>query len=501
MDRVVIVGAGIGALVSAVELASHGIAVTVIEKEAAAGGKMRQIPASGRGVDAGPTVFTMRWVFDELFDSIGSSLDHHVTLKPVQILARHAWDAGGELDLHADHAQSAAAIGRFAGAADARRFSEFCERAAQTYRKLETPYLRARQASITGLIRSSGWRGLSDLVRISPFATLWDALSKQFRDVRLQQLFGRYATYCGSSPYLAPATLMLVAHVEQEGVWLIDGGMYRLVQALTNIAMQRGVSFHYGTAVAEVTIDGNRANGVRLANGEWLPASAVIVNGDVNAVASGLLGESSRPAVDGVSEADRSLSAITWTMAARCRGFPMIRHNVFFGSDYRSEFDQIFRQRQVPLRPTMYICAQDRDDAGVDPSLACERLLCLINAPADGDRHDYGQSELKAIEERSFALLKRCGLDVEAVEPPVVTTPTVFNRLFPGTGGALYGQASHGWKSCFTRPTATTRIPGLFLAGGSTHPGAGVPMAALSGRFASAAVMESLTRHRHAVRS
>lgn len=500
MDRVVIVGAGIGGLVSALELASRGIEVTVVEKEPAPGGKMRQIPAGDRGVDAGPTVFTMRWVFEELFDSIGCTLTDHLRLQPVQILARHAWEDGSQLDLFADRQRTVDAIAAFADRAEARRFVEFCARAGHTYEKLETPYLRAREASVSGLIRGAGWRGLGDLMRISPFATLWETLGKQFRDPRLRQLFGRYATYCGSSPFLAPATLMLVAHVEQQGVWLIEGGMYQLVRALTTLGEQRGVHYRYGACAAEITVERGRVSGVRLKDGEWLQSSTVVVNADVSAVASGRLGSAVADAVDGMAPADRSLSAITWTMAARTSGFAMIRHNVFFGSDYASEFDDIFGRQQVPQRPTVYLCAQDRDDDGLDASVSAERLLCLINAPADGDRHVYHSDELQAIEERSFGLLRRCGLQIEPATPATVTTPAEFNRLFPATGGALYGQASHGWKSCFSRPTAVGRVPGLFFAGGSTHPGAGVPMAALSGRLATASVLDALSGHRRTAR-
>ncbi len=225
--RVVIVGAGIGGLACAVDLSRAGHDVLVIDKADAPGGKLREVSIAGRALDAGPTVFTMRWVFDELFADAGSSLEDHLVLHASQTLARHAWSGDERLDLFADIERSAEAIGDFANAAEARRYRAFCARAASVYRTLETPFLRGSRPSPISLTTRVGWRGLPDLMRISPFATLWSSLGEHFHDPRLRQLFGRYATYCGSSPFAAPATLMLVAHVEQQGVWLVDGGRLR----------------------------------------------------------------------------------------------------------------------------------------------------------------------------------------------------------------------------------------------------------------------------------
>jgi 1-hydroxycarotenoid 3,4-desaturase len=168
-------------------------------------------------------------------------------------------------------------------------------------------------------------------------------------------------------------------------------------------------------------------------------------------------------------------------MTARTDGFPLLRHNVFFSSDYRAEFDQIFADRRLPGAPSIYVCAQDRSDA--PDASEHERLLLLVNAPPDGDRRIYTTEEIEQCRTGIFAHLERCGLRLQPIAAQV-TTPTDFHRLFPATGGALYGRASHGWMASFQRPGSATPIPGLYLAGGSTHPGAGVPMAALSGRLA-----------------
>jgi 1-hydroxycarotenoid 3,4-desaturase len=497
--KVVVIGAGIGGLTAALALAARGLDVTVLERTPAPGGKIREIMVDGRAIDSGPTVLTMRWVFDQLFDDCGEVLGHHVGLRCADILARHAWSADERLDLFADIERSADAIGTFSSAGEAKRFRAYCARAKAIYATLAGPFIMASQPTPLSLTVTAGLRGLGDLWRISPFVTLWHALGTYFHDKRLRQLFGRYATYCGSSPFDAPATLMLVSHVEQEGVWLVEGGMHRLATALEQCAKAKGAVFRYGCDVHEISISSGRASAVTLATGERLAADVVLTNADVAAVAAGCFGEAAKAAVPAMKRASRSLSAVTFSMVAKTTGFPLVRHNVFFSNDYEAEFGAIFHRGAIPDAPTVYVCAQDRgaQDRGaanepIPETQESERLFCLVNAPPLGDARSFSMEEIERCQDRVFSLLQRSGLTVGPTAL-VTTTPNEFERLYPATGGALYGQASHGWTASFSRPTARTKIPGLYLAGGSTHPGPGVPMAALSGRLAAASILEDLT--------
>ena len=496
----IVVGSGMGGLACAALLAARGVDVRVFERAPADGGKMRTHAVGGLSIDAGPTVLTLRGVFDELFDAVGGRLDDAVTLRPARTLARHAWTAGtavSRLDLHADLDEAVDAIGRFAGSADARGYRAFCSRAAAIHDALEAPFMRAGRTGVAGLLWRGGARGLPGLLRISPFASLWRELARHFGDPRLQQLFGRYATYCGSSPWLAPATLMLVAHVERQGVWFVDGGMQRLAEAVAALAVRHGARIRHGADVREVLTRDGRACGVRLADGELAHADAVVFNGDVSALATGLLGEAAARGLGAHarrwrSPGGRSLSALTWSVAARTAGLPLLRHNVLFSEDYAAEFEALSAGR-LPADPTVYVCAQDRgdkDDAA--SSDGPQRLLFLVNAPAATSRHALTEQEIARCENQAFRRMARCGLQLAPVAPMRRTTPSDFAALFPGTGGALYGPPSHGWRASFQRMGARHPLPGLYLAGGSTHPGPGVPMAALSGRLAALAVCEDL---------
>lgn len=493
---VIVVGAGAGGLAAAALLARRGLPVQVLERAPTPGGKLREVAVGHQRLDAGPTVFTMRWVFEQLFDEAGSRLDQHLCLQPLDTLARHSWGDGPVFDLHADVGRAAEAIAELSGVAEGQRYLAFCARARAIYQTLERPFLQGSRPNPVSLAARIGWGQWQALLGLSPFSTLWQALGEHFRDPRLRQLFGRYATYCGSSPFLAPATLMLVAHVEREGVWQVQGGMHRVAQAMSGLATAAGAQVRHGCDVAEILVAGGRACGVRLHGGETLAASAVVFNGDSGALGRGLLGAGARRAGPVVAPAKRSLSAITWHTVARSSGFPLHHHNVFFSPDSPKEFGELLQRRSVPDQPTVYLCAQDRGQPGTaGEGQGAERLMCLVNAPADGDRHPLGEEELARCEKAMRQTLARSGLVIHPSGAPMrATTPSDFDRLFPGTGGALYGPASHGWRASFTRPGSHSRLPGLYLAGGSTHPGPGLPMAVLSGRLAAQSLMQDLAR-------
>lgn len=490
--RIVVIGAGIGGLVAALLLSHAGFEVTIVEKSARPGGKVRTIEAGGLPVDSGPTVLTMKPVFDAIFETVGARLADHVRLMRAEILARHEWPDGSMLDLFVDTDRTVDAIGTLAGNVDAAGYRRFAARSAEVFATLDRSFMQETEPGIGKLIAQSGLGGLPALARIKAFSTLWSVLGGYFRDPRLRQLFGRYATYCGSSPFAAPGPLMLVADAEKQGVWLARDGMIALPEAIAELARREGARFLFGQEVERVNISEGRVVGIRTANGSEIGADAVLFNGDPTALEIGLPGDRARAAAAAWPRFQRSLSALTLSLAARARDFPLVRHNVFFSADYRAEFDAIFAHGRLPEDPTIYLCAQDRDDRGRRlGDTSRERLFMIVNAPATGDAGNPTPREIERCIERIMQRLSEAGLKLE-IDPGamVATDPKAFHRLFPGTGGALYGRSSHGWMASFQRPTARTRIPGLYLAGGATHPGPGLPMAALSGRHAARMILQ-----------
>jgi 1-hydroxycarotenoid 3,4-desaturase len=491
----IVVGAGVGGLTAAISLAARGVRVTVLERASAVGGKLKDVSVAGQRIDTGPTVLTKREIFQAIFADAGESFERHVPLTRLDVLARHFWSDGSSLDLHSDERRSTEAIAAFAGGAAVDGYRRFCAEAKRTFETLDAPFMQIQRPSLPGMLARIALRsprGFADMWALQPYASLWRELGRYFPDPRLRQLFARYTTYCGGSPFQAPATLMLVAHLEQQGVWAVDGGMQRIAVALETLAKSTGVDIHTSSHVAEIVTSSGSAIGVRLADGGTLKADAIVFNGDVAALAAGELGPGVRRALPHSATAPRSLSAITASLVADVSGPSLAHHNVVFADDYRDEFDAIFKRSTITKRPTVYVCAPDSTHIAA----SSQRLFCLINAPATGDAPAQDMQESEPWLTRILEQLQRCGLSVKPRTHVHISTPSDFHHRFPATGGALYGPAPHAVMSAFRRAGSRTRVTGLYLAGGSIHPGPGLPMAAQSGRLAAQCLLADLASSR-----
>ncbi|MEM7547274.1 MAG: 1-hydroxycarotenoid 3,4-desaturase CrtD [Pseudomonadota bacterium] len=484
---IAVIGAGMGGLASAIRLAAAGQDVTLFEAAATPGGKMRALPSAAGPVDAGPTVLTLSHVFDELFASAGERIEDHVTLMREDILARHWWPDGSTLDLHADAEASIEAVRAFAGDAASAEFAAFAATTRRLFEAFDAPMMQAARPRLAGLT-AHVMRNPALIPAMAPHLTLAQNLAKRFTDPRLRQLFGRYATYVGGSPYRSPALLGLIWHAEAQGVWRVEGGMRALATALAGLAQQKGATIHYDTAVERIETSGDRVTGLVTAHGHH-PADRIVFNGDPAALRRGLLGEGPRRAVGAKATAPRSLSAYVWSFAATPSGRDLTHHNVFFGQEPRSEFDDLAAGR-MPADPTLYVCAEDRGTGTAPP--AQERFEIIMNGAPTSTALPQ-TDEASACQTLTFKALARSGLDFAPIPATsALTTPAMFANLFPGSDGSLYGRNPQGMMAAFHRPPARTAIRGLYLAGGGAHPGAGVPMAALSGRHAAEAIFTDL---------
>jgi 1-hydroxycarotenoid 3,4-desaturase len=468
-NATLVIGAGVGGLAAAIRLAARGRAVTVLERQSGPGGKMRPAAFGGEMFDSGPTVLTMLWVFEELFAEADARLDEHISLEPLPVLARHFWSKDQRLDLFAGEEATKAAIGEFASKEAAEGYGAFAHDSRRIHESLRDAFLCKQRPTPISLARAMP---LTRLLQINPFESLWHALGRYFKDERLRQLFGRYATYCGASPFKAPATLMMVADVEAQGVWRITGGMGQLALALEKVARTLGVNFRYDCAAARIELSHGAIQAVIDDKGQRHSCATIVLNADVCAASAGLFGQEARTIAKPLGPEQRSLSAITWCLKAKTDGPELSHHNVFFSDNYAEEFRAL--QSGPAPDPTVYLC--DQGDG---------RKLILINAPANGE------SQPQSVEQNVARRLEHCGLTLDwSGLQSMRRDPHDFSDLYPATFGALYGRAPHGWMSTFQRPQARTAIPGLYLAGGYTHPGPGVPMAALSGRLAAEALLQ-----------
>lgn len=485
-NKAIVIGAGMGGLASAIRLAAAGFAVTVLERATTPGGKARALPSAAGPVDAGPTVLTLRHVFDDLFALNGERLDDHITLIPQPTLARHWWPDGSRLDLFPDRAANAEAIRAFAGPREAEAFLRFDSLAAALYAAFRDPVMLAPKPDPRAIARAA-LRQPRLWPALLPGMTLDRLLRLHFRDPRLIQLFGRYATYIGGNPTRSPAVLALIWHAEAQGVWGVRGGMHSLAAALAALATRMGVTFAYDSEARRLIRQNDRITGVQTTDGTTHPCTTCIFNGDPAALTESRLGS----ATSGPPAAKPSLSAQVWSFAATPTGpraADLLHHNLFFTADPATEFRPL-AHGAMPASQTLYLCAEDRltPNIGTGP----ERFEIILNAPAGLTPSPKDQALCRT---RTFQTLQTMGLSFDPVPPTTaLATPATFEQLFPASKGALYGATPEGIMATFRRPTARTDLAGLYLAGGGVHPGAGVPMAALSAKHAVAAILQDRT--------
>jgi 1-hydroxycarotenoid 3,4-desaturase len=484
--RAVVIGAGMGGLAAAIRLAAGGCRVTVVEAAEGPGGKARARATEAGPAAMGPTVLTLKSEVDALFALAGTTTAAEVALTRLPRLARHWWPGSGPLDLYPDRDANIEAIRAFAGGREADGFARFDTRARALYQAFEHPVMRAPKPDLTAIARTT-LRQPNLWPALLPGMTLDRWLKRFFRDPRLRQLFGRYATYVGGRPAHTPAVLSLVWQAEAQGVWAVTDGIQSLAAALARAAQSLGVHFHYATQARRITRQSGRVSLVETDHGHH-PADIVVFNGDPRALTEGDLGEAAQTALRPPGKP--SLSAWVWSFAATPQGpraEDLIHHNLFFTADPQAEFGPI-GAGHMPDSPALYLNAQDRE-LGASPAI--ERFQIILNAPANRPDHP---DEDRSCRDRTFPPLAQMGLTFSPPPgPEALTRPKDLAARFPASLGSVYGASPEGALAAFQRPVARTDLPGLYLAGGGVHPGAGVPMALLSGQQAASQALMDLT--------
>jgi phytoene desaturase len=507
MTDAVVIGAGLGGLGVAVLLASQGLEVVVCEQSDRVGGKLGRWSRDGFTFDTGPHLLTWPDVWRDIFARTGEPLERLVDIVSVDPACRYRFPDGTVVDLpNARGIAMTDALDAALGGGAGEQWNGLLDHAEKLWRITREPFLESPLEGRRTLVKQA--RRLDHLARVAPWQSLRDLGRRHLRDPRLRMMLDRYATYSGSDPRQAPGVLATVPFVEQTyGSWYVPGGLHRIAELLAERAARLGVEIRTGADVREVLVKdvpgptGWRATGVRFTDGTRLRCPLVVANADAAHLYHDLLagppGELGRQRL---SRASPSLSGFVMLLALRGRTPGLRHHTVLFPKDYDDEFDSIFgtgRHRGVcrpPWDPTVYISAPD--DPATRPDDDHEAWFVLVNAPrhrpgspttgidwsVPGLRERYADRILDVIARRGGSL----GMDVaDRLVWREIRTPADLERSTRSPGGSIYGSSSNGATSAFLRPANASNVEGLYLVGGSAHPGGGIPLVGQSARIVS----------------
>lgn len=486
--QIVVIGSGLGGLTAAIRLAHQGFQVQLFEKNETLGGKMNQWIADGFRFDTGPSLLTMPFVIDELFQFVGENRSDYLEFVPIDPICRYFWEDGSTLDATADTGRMISEIRKFS-AADADRYEKFLTYTRRIYDITADVFLFKPMHEIRKLVNCQTFFKLFRMPQIDPFRTMHQAVSRFFTHPKLVQLFDRYATYNGSNPYQAPATLNIIPYVEYGlGCYYIQGGMYRLVDALNKLAEKLGVKIHTGVKVETILHQHNRIQGIQV-NGEKIDADFVISNADV-VVAFNELIEGFPKKQTKLNRLEPSLSGVVFLWGIEGQHPQLAQHNIIFASNYELEFKQIFEEKKAPDDPTVYIAITSKLDPDHAPA-GGENWFVLINVPYLNENQNW-DAEIVRLKKVVLEKLNKIGIDIsDKIKLEKIITPQDFYDQYRSNRGSIYGISSNDRMTAFRRPANRSReIEGLYFAGGSTHPGGGVPLAMLSGKMCAELISE-----------
>ncbi|SMO39893.1 phytoene desaturase family protein [Fodinibius sediminis] len=478
--KVIVIGAGLGGLATSCLLAYAGHQVTVLEKNDQPGGKINEIQASGYRFDTGPSLLTMPFVLESLFERCGADLEDYLAIKPLSPICRYFYKNGNRFDCYQDACLNTAQIQTFAPE-DLSAYRRFMEYSRKLYHRTKEAFL------FNPLYGFSDIKSLkfSDFLKIDAFKTVDQRVDRYFESPELRKFFKRFATYNGSSPYQAPATLNVIPHVELSlGGYYIPGGIYRLIKALVSLAGTLGVTLTTGKEIRRIVTEHGRAVGVERRDGQLHPADIVVSNADAHETYLNILDSSDLPLgkKKKLTSLEPSCSGFVLLLGINKTYPQLVHHNIFFSENYEREFEQIFKQQQMPEDPTIYVANTSHSDPGHAPQNG-SNLFVLVNAPYLNRKTPWEAAQAEQYSNLVIRELERRGLEKlkDHICYSKTITPSDFYRKYRSNKGSIYGTSSNSRFSAFLRPRNKSRsVEGLYLVGGSTHPGGGIPLVVLS---------------------
>jgi len=479
---VVVVGGGVGGLATAIRLANAGRAVAIFERSSEFGGKLSAYERDGFTFDLGPSLLTLPSVLDEVFRCAGTSLEKELDVVRLEPTFRYFWPDASTVTFHDEPLATAEALDAFKPGSGV-EYLDYLQKARTIWQTSERTFFAGDMGSPASLLRRM--RSVRDLANIDARRSLESRAESSFTDPRLRQWLSRYATYSGSDPSRAPATLGCIAAVEADfGAWYVRGGLGALRDALVRVASRSGVELHTNSEVSAITATRRNVTGVRLGDSE-VRADVVVCNADAEHLYQRLLPDARR--LRAVQRTERSTSGIAVLVGAEGRTPLIAHHNIWFSRDYGREFHDI-REGRIPRDPTIYGCVSSITDPTQAPD-DCENWFLLINTPADEREvsDEVGSWMLERLAEVGPDLRSRARF-VEIIGPADIA------RRYRSPGGAIYGTSSNGRSAAFRRPAIRGPRRGLFLVGGSTHPGGGLPLVTIGARIVSDLILQSRVR-------
>jgi phytoene desaturase len=477
--RVAVIGGGLGGLSGAIYLARLGYQVDLYEQNQQVGGKMGEWQSSGFRFDTGPSLLTMPFVIEDLFES--SSVDLRDTVLPfipIDPVCRYFFPDSSILDTFVDREKMRNAVNAFSPQS-AEQIDQFLNYSKRIYDITHDLFVTHPVHELSTLFKIKTWTSLLRFWQIDPFRTVHQSTKRFFDDDRLVQLFDRYATYNGSNPFQAPATLNIIPFVEFGlGSYYVKGGMIKLIHALENRAKYLGVNIHLNRRVERIEHNDESVKGLSV-NNTFIPYSNILCNADVVDTFTRLVKKKHK-----YDKLEPSLSGLVFLWGID-RSFPQLaHHNIFFSDDYEQEFRQLFNTKTAPLDPTVYVSITCKSDPSHAPE-GNENWFVLVNMPYLTKDQDWSRIAVQT-KKTILSKLEKYGL---AIKNHIVTekqiSPPDYQTLYGSNKGSIYGISSNTPSMAFRRPANRYKgLKGLYFAGGSAHPGGGIPLTLLSGKMA-----------------
>ena len=482
MNKAIIIGSGIAGIATAARLLAKGYDVSVFEAAKETGGKIHSFEMGKYRFDAGPSLFTLPFLVDELFEDLGENPRDHFNYLKKNVHCQYFWNDGYTLTAYADLKKYFEEIDQKFGIGK-KTLEKYLLRSKNKYDLTKNIFLTKSLHSASTYFSMETLKAIVSLKKLDIFKSLHSTNKRFIKEKHLVQLYDRYATYNGSNPYETSGIMSMIQHLESHyGTWIPQGGMVEISKSLTSLIQKKGAKIFLNSKVEKITTSGNQVSGI-VSNGQQFDANYVISNMDIYYSYSKLLKDHKIP--ESVSSSERSSSALIFYWGVKKTFDKLDLHNILFSENYQDEFDQIFNRGRISSDPTIYINITSKD-IPEDAPLGCENWFVMVNAP-----HDQGQNWDEMVSELKKVMIEKINrlLDVKIenfIEEEKVYSPKTIEQITRSYKGSLYGTSSNSRFSAFLRhPNFTRKIKNLYFCGGSVHPGGGIPLCLLSSKIVS----------------